>query len=390
MFFNLLLLCQSEGIINTMNIYKKVIKPILFKQDPEIVHEGFTKFGIFIGKFWLTKKITKLFFYYKNKKLEQNYFGIHFKNPIGLSAGFDYNVELSKVIGDIGFAFASGGTVTYNEYEGNTKPRLKRLPRSKSLLINKGFKSKGIKKVLKNISFTKINSAQIGISMGATNSPNTCTSDAQIFDILESFKYLINHKKAEKFAYYELNISCPNVAGSGALTEPNVLENLLSELRKLDIKKPLFVKFQLEIEWNHAKELIQIMINHNVDAVIIANLLKKKSNYGFDKKEINEIIDNNLKGNFSGKSTEELSNDLIGRVYQEFGNQIKIIGVGGIFSAEDAYEKIKRGASLVQLITGMVFEGPHLIGGINKKLVSFLERDEYENLSEVIGSYYEK
>lgn len=371
-----------------MNIYKKIIKPILFTQDPEKVHNGFTRLGIFMGKFWLTKKITKLLFYYKHKKLEQNYFGIHFKNPIGLSAGFDYNVDLTRSIGDIGFAFCSSGTVTYGEYAGNAKPRLKRLPKSQSLLINKGFKSAGIKKVLNNVSFTQYNPAQIGISLGATNSPNTCASETQIFDILESFKYLIHHKKAEKFAYYELNISCPNVAGSGALTEPRVLENLLSEIRKLPLKKPLFVKFQLEIEWEHARELIQIMIKHNVAVVIIANLLKNKSNFNFDRNEIGEIIDNKLKGNFSGKPTEVLSNELIGKVYKEFGNQIKIIGVGGVFSAEDAYEKIKQGASLVQLITGMIFEGPQLIGEINKKLVIFLERDGYKNISEAIGSYY--
>ncbi len=215
-----------------MNIYKKIIKPILFTQDAERVHNGFTRLGIFMGKFWITKKITKFLFCYENEKLEQDYFGIHFKNPIGLSAGFDYNIDLTKSIGDIGFAFSSGGTVTYGEYEGNTKPRLKRLPKSRSLLINKGFKSAGIKNVLNRVSFTQINPAHIGISIGATNSPNTCTSETQIFDILESFKYLVKHEKAEKFAYYELNISCPNVAGSGALTEPDVLENLLFEIRK--------------------------------------------------------------------------------------------------------------------------------------------------------------
>ena len=211
-------------------LYKHIFKPILFKQDPEDVHVRFTKTGAFLGRFRATKFFVKTLFNYQNKKLEQDLFGIHFKNPLGLSAGFDYNIDLAKIIGDTGFAFSSGGTVTNREYEGNAKPRLKRLPKSQALLINKGFKSLGIKKVLENISFTQYNSAHIGISIGATNSPDTCTPDAQIADIIESFNYLINHEKAEKFAYYELNISCPNVAGSGALTDPVVLEKLLSKL----------------------------------------------------------------------------------------------------------------------------------------------------------------
>ena len=320
--------------------------------------------------------------------MEQDLFGIHFRNPLGLSAGFDYNIDLAKIIGDVGFAFSSGGTVTYNEYEGNPKPRLARLPKSQSLLINKGFKSKGIKAVLDNITFTKKNSAQMGISIGATNSANTCTSGTQIDDIIKSFEYLVSHKKAEQFAYYELNISCPNVMGSGALTDPDVLENLLSRVRKIELKKPLFVKFQLEIEWDHAKELMDIIVKYNVDAVIIANLLKKKSNFAFDENEIGEILEKELKGNFSGKSTEHLSNELIGKVYQSYGDKIKIIGVGGVFSADDAYEKMKRGASLVQLITGMVFEGPQLIKKINKGIVKRMKQDGFENIQDLVGSYY--
>ncbi|MCD5390015.1 MAG: quinone-dependent dihydroorotate dehydrogenase [Candidatus Pacebacteria bacterium] len=371
-----------------MNIYKNLIKPILFKQDPEQVHDKFTKIGVYMGKFWITKKITKIFFHYENPRLEQTYFGIHFKNPVGLSAGFDYNVQLTNILGDVGFGFMSGGTVTFHKYKGNSKPRLKRLPKSQSLLINKGFKSAGLKKVLKDISFTKYNSAKVGISIGATNSPYLCNPKEQVNDILKSFAYLMSHHHLDSFAYFELNISCPNVAGSGVLTEPDILDNLLQNVREIIGDRVLFVKFQAEIDWDDARELVQIMINHNVEAIIVANLLKNKSNYDFNKKEISEIIDNNLMGNFSGKPVEPFADSLISNIYKEFGTEIKIIGVGGIFSAEDAYEKIKRGASLVQLITGIVFEGPSLIGNINKKLVQLLKNDGYTNINEAIGSYY--
>lgn len=371
-----------------MNVYKKLIKPVLFKFDPEYVHNRFTKTGVFLGKYSPTKKLIKKMFYYENKVLEQDYFGLHFKNSIGLSAGFDYNVQLTNILGDVGFAFMSGGTVTFQEYEGNPRPRLARLPKSRSLLVNKGFKSAGLKKVLKNVSFTDRNPALVGISIGATNSPFVCDPEAQVEDILKSFRLLMEHPKGKQFAYYELNISCPNVVGSGVLSDPQVLDGLLKEIRAIIGDYPLFVKFQAEIDWNEARELVQIMINHKVDAITVANLLKNKKNYPFDKGEIQKIIDNKWKGNFSGKPVEKFSNELISNIYREFGDQIKIIGIGGIFSAEDAYEKIKRGASLVQLITGMIFEGPQLIGKINRELVDLLEKDGYQNISEAVGAYH--
>ncbi len=371
-------------------LYKKVIKPILFKHDPEFIHDHFTKYGVFLGKFRFTKWIMRSLFSYQHKELEQNLFGIHFRNPVGLSAGFDYNVQLTHILGELGFAFMSGGTVTFQEYKGNPKPRLARLPKSKSLLINKGFKSFGLKKVLENVSFTSYFPAQVGISIGATNSPSVCDSEAQVADILESFQYLMNHEKRDYFAYFELNISCPNVAGSGVLADSKILDELLREIRRIIGDKVLFVKFQAEIDWSEAKGLVQIMIQHNVDAIIVANLLKEKSNYDFDKEEIQKVINNKWKGNFSGKPVEKFSNDLISNIYQEFGDEIKIIGVGGIFSTEDAYEKIRRGASLVQLITGMIFEGPQLIGNINKGLIHLLDKDGYVNIGEAIGSYFKK
>ena len=172
------------------------------------------------------------------------------------------------------------------------------------------------------------------------------------------------------------------------LAEPEILNRLLKEIREIIGDRILFVKFQAEIEWKEARELVKIMIHHKVDAITVANLVKKRENPAFDRGEIEEINRRGWKGNFSGKPVEQFSNDLISNIYHEFGDQIKIIGVGGIFSAEDAYEKIKRGASLVQLITGMIFKGPHLIGNINKELVKLLEADGYEQIQDAVGVYH--
>ncbi len=367
-------------------LYQNVLKPILFRFDPEKVHDAFTRIGIFLGGFRFTKWLLRKMYAYEHPILEQELFGIHFRNPVGLSAGFDYNVQLTKVMGDLGFAFMSGGTVTYHPYEGNPRPRLARLPKSRSLLVNKGFKSAGIEKVLKNVSFTQYFPAQVGISIGATNHPNICDPVGQVEDILASFRTLMEHEKRNAFAYFELNISCPNVAGSGVLADPEILDDLLRRTREIIGNRVLFVKFQSEIPWEEARELIAIMIRHKVDAIIIGNLVKKRDNPRFDQEEMEEIEKRKLAGNFSGKPVELVVNPLIGKTYQTFGDKIKIIGVGGIFSAEDAYEKIKQGASLVQLITGMIFEGPQLIGDINRGLVQLLKRDGYTSVSEAVGS----
>ncbi len=372
-------------------IYTRILKPFFFRHDPETVHEGFMNIGAFLGRFILTKKITGWLFDYRHAALEQELFGKTFRNPLGLSAGFDYNIQLSRMIGDVGFAFSSGGTVTQNPYAGNPKPRLARLPQSHSILVNKGFKGAGIKKVLGKNVFTKYNSAHIGISIGATNSPQTCSPEAQVQDIIESFHYLKEHAYANKFSYIEVNISCPNVAGSGVLADPEILDSLLAQVRTLFPKKTLFVKFQLQMEWKKVKKLVQIMIKHKVDAIIIANLLKQRDEQYFSEpQELQNIKEKALHGNFSGLPTQQLSNELIGKVYQEFGGKIKIIGVGGIFSAQDAYEKIKHGASLVQMITGMIFEGPQVVGQINKGLVKLLKKDGFQNITEAVGSYYRK
>ncbi len=369
--------------------YKYILKPLLFLFDPEDIHDFFTNSGEFLGKSKVAKYITNKLFKYSDKRLEQNIAGSVFKNPIGLSAGFDYNGRLTQILSDVGFGFESVGTVTFSEYLGNTKPRLARLPKSQSLLVNKGFKSEGIHKVLNErvLPWDKENYT-VGISIGATNSPECSTPKAQIEDILKSFKALKSHSKLNDIGYIELNISCPNVLGSGSLATPEMLREVLSKIRSLGIIKPLFIKFQLEIEWELAKELIQIMIEYKVDAIIVANLLKHREDKYFKNGELEKV--NDLKGNFSGKPTFDLSNELIGKVYSEFGEKIKIIGVGGVFNAKDAYKKIELGASLVQMITGMIYEGPQVIGQINERLVEILKEKGFKNISEAVGSSFRK
>ncbi len=355
----------------------KVLRLLFFKIDAERVHNAATSLGIFLGKYRATKYILGKLYCVRDDRLKCSYFGRVFEDPIGLSAGFDYEGRLTAILPSIGFGFQSVGTTTYQANPGNPKPRLGRLPKSKSILVNKGLRSSGTRNVIKQICFTK--NYQIGISLGQTNSAEMVTPEAQLLDVLSNIQEI---KDNEDFAYIELNISCPNSHGGEGFVDESQLEKLLFETRKIAPKRPLAIKFPIEISWDKARRLIQIMIDYDVEAVIIGNLAKDRSNSAFNKQE----IDSAGEGNFSGLPTRHLSNDLIRQTYKEFGNKITIIGVGGIMSAEDAYQKIKLGASMVQLITGLVYEGPGLIKKISKGFLKLLEKDGYNHISEAIGT----
>jgi dihydroorotate dehydrogenase subfamily 2 len=298
-----------------------------------------------------------------------------------LAAGLDYNGRLTSFIPTLGFGFESTGTVTHGAYNGNKKPRLGRLVKSRSLLVNKGFKSIGLDKVISGLTFTQ--GFPLGISIGATNSLLVSTPEAQIADIVKSFQKI---KDDQRFSYFELNISCPNVRGAGTLGTPDRLVSVLNELQSLKLCRPLFIKFPVDVAWEEAQTLLAIMVEHGVAGVIIGNLTKDRKNSAFVSDEIKKAG----KGNFSGKPTRALSNKLISKTYQEFGNKLIIIGVGGVFSAKDAYSKIKRGASLVQLVTGLIYQGPQLVAEINHDLVQLLRADGFNNITEAVGSYHRK
>lgn len=364
--------------------YQVLLKPLLFKFDAELVHDHFTAAGVALSKQAVAKQLAQWALNYEHPMLTQEISGITFSNPVGLSAGFDYNGKLPGILGSVGFGFMSAGTVTNRSYEGNVKPRLGRLPKSKALLVNKGFKSIGIDAFLKELVVSP--DIRLGVSIGATNAKDTSTSATQIRDIIAGVKKVLAHPKHAHISYLEINISCPNVIGSGSLANPKSLTTLLKQINRLKPPCPLFVKFPIEISWADADPLVKIMIEHGVAGVIIGNLLKNRQSSTVNQAEVKTI--QHLKGNISGKPTNKYSNQLIAKTYRAYGKEIIIIGVGGIFSAQDAYEKIKLGASLVQLITGMIYEGPQLIGEINRDLVTLLKQDGYDHLSQAIGAYH--
>lgn len=361
-------------------IYVRFLKPIFFLIDPEIIHVRMVLAGELFGRIPLLKPLFVWLLRVSDGRLSQTITGIHFANPVGLAAGFDYEARLTQILGPVGFGFQSVGTITRGAYEGNTRPILGRLPKSKSLMVNKGFKNLGAQETVKKL-MNKRFSIPIGVSIGRTNDIKLATQEKSIKDIHAAFK--IFESAGIRHSYYELNISCPNLKGDVSFYPLKNLDTLLTDVDRLKLSRPLFVKMPISESNSATSAMLTVIAKHSPVGVIFGNLWKDRRSKDLVSEEASKFP----AGNFSGKPTFKRSNELISLTYTKFKNRFVIIGCGGIFTAEDAYEKIRRGASLIQLITGMIYQGPQLICQINNGLLDLLERDGYGSISEAIGSY---
>lgn len=362
-------------------VYTRLAKPILFAQQPDKVHERMLRTGSRLQKHRSARAALRASWAYQNQNvLQQTIHGITFKNPVGLSAGFDKNFQLLPLVKAIGFGFMEGGSATHRPCSGNPKPWFYRLPNSKSLVVHAGLGNNGIQhSVAKIQSYPRSTffDFPLNISIAKTNLPHVFTEQEGIDDFVASARLV---KAAHVGNMITLNISCPNAFGGESFTDPVKLDHLLQAIDQLELDPPLFIKMPSDLPWSAFKKLLAVIDKHDVAGLTISNLAKDRS-----KLRLSDPLPDSVKGNLSGKPTWDLSNMLIARTYQTYGSRFVIIGVGGIFSAQDAYTKIRLGASLVELITGMVFEGPQLIGQINRDLVKLIKKDGYHHVSQVVG-----
>jgi dihydroorotate dehydrogenase subfamily 2 len=363
--------------LSACNDLYRFLRPVLFLSNSEKIHERMTAVGEMLGKSRLLKTIFKALFGRPAKSLEQEICGVHFASPIGLAAGFDYEARLTQFLPVLGFGFETIGTITNNPYEGNEPPRLGRLVKSRSLMVNKGFKNPGIRAILTRLKRSRFG-FPVGLSVGKTNKEGMTQNEA-VEDILSAFKEA--EISTVPFAYYELNISCPNLHGSVEFYEPLHLSELLKKVTALNLSRPLFIKMPIDKSDEEVRGMLTAVIEFPVSGVIFGNLQKDRNHPSLDPKEVARYP----KGNFSGKPTEERSNELIRLAYREYGKRLVVIGCGGVFNAEDAYKKIRLGATAVQLITGLIYEGPQLVASINAELPRLLKKDGFSNVSEAIG-----
>lgn len=356
-------------------LYKNIFRRMVFRLDPENVHDAIVIMGRLLGHIWPMRIVSAWILDYKNPMLKQTIRGIEFSNPIGLSAGFDKNAELTKILPAVGFGFAELGSITGEPCSGNPKPRLWRLKKSKSILVYYGLKNPGCEAVAKRLAGKKF-SIPMGISIAKTNSPDTVEIDAGVEDYFKAYKTFSDSKIGD---YYTINISCPNAYGGCPFVGAAELEKLLERVASIPKTKPIFIKISPDLSREQIDNIIALSRKYKIDGFICSNLTKNRNNA--------KILDDNVPevGGMSGKIVEDLANELIRYIRRNTGNEFVIIGCGGVFSAEDAYKKIKSGASLIQLITGMIYEGPQLISSINQGLAVLLRRDGFNSLAEAVG-----
>ncbi len=366
----------------TSYLYKRAFKPVMFKVlPPDNAHTNILIAGSIWQKIPFANKLLAGVWAYKNPTLEQTIDGIRYPNPVGLSAGFDKNIRLLPTLKSVGFGFMTGGSVTYDECDGNPRPWFYRLPKSKSLVVNVGLANEGVKRIRERVQrypSWKANQFPLTVSVAKTNSQGTCVDAEAIADYVGSLRHL---KKQKQISSFEINISCPNTFGGEPFTTPKRLDALLSAIDALQLQKPVVIKMPIDLHWKEFSALLDVIVDHDIRGVTIGNLRKNRS-----EAKLTDTLPNEVPGNMSGLPTQKLSDDLIRQTYKKYGDRLTIIGVGGIFNAEDAYRKICLGASLVAIVTSMIFEGPQIVGQMNSDLVKLLERDGFASISDAIGS----
>ncbi len=353
-------------------LYVSLVKRILFLIDAETVHNIVIRIGVFLGKFKLTRRTIKFCFSYNHPSLKQNIFGLEFNNPIGLGAGFDKNGYLIEILPSVGFGFMEVGSVTGEMCKGNSRPRLWRLPKDNSLCVHYGLANKGCEILKKRLEGKKY-FIPLGINIAKTNDPGTDSIEAGIKDYLKVY-----NSQKDIGDYFTINISCPNTSGGEPFLEPENLDKLLLQIEKIRNKKPIFIKLSPDLSEIQVDNLLEVISKYRIEGLICSNLTKARNNV--KQKQVPE------KGGLSGKVVEEASNKLLKHLYQKIQGKYVLIGLGGVFDAEDAYKKIKLGANLVQIVTGMIYQGPQTIGEINRGLVKLLKKDGFVNVSEAIGT----
>jgi len=340
------------------------IRSLIFKLEPEIAHD-------------LAIKALKLNLVFKNKiknnkSIQTEIFGKTIPNPIGIAAGFDKDAEVYNSLFKLGFGFVEVGTVTPFGQYGNPKPRIFRLEEDMALINRLGFNNSGSEKIRSRI-ISNLPKGLFGINIGPNKDTNNRMED-----------YLIGlHKFYNLADYLTINISSPNTENLRSFHNKDELNELLNLIEKekktLKTTVPIILKISPDIEDKNINIISDLLFKHNVEALIVSNTTDKNRE---NLSNINKLE----KGGLSGKPLEKRSNELINKFYKILKNKLKIIGVGGVDSGQSAYQKIISGASLIQLYTGMIYQGPSIALKISEELINILDKEGVKNISDIIGS----
>lgn len=340
-------------------MYKRILRPILFLLQPETVHHLIVyilKIGFIMpGISYLTRKIFSV----KDERLKRHFLGMEFENPVGFAAGFDKNAEVYNQFANFGFSFIEIGTVTPKPQPGNLKPRSFRIPKDSGLINRMGFNNKGV-----DYAVTRLKKKH-RVIIGGNIGKNTATTNE---NALNDYVYCFN-QLYQDVDYFVVNLSCPNIKDLRKLQDKDSTITILNELteirRSKEIYKPILLKISPDLTNDQLDDVVETFNITGIDGVVATNTTVSRDNLLTDKKRIDEIAN----GGLSGKPLSNRSTEIIRYLTEKSGGSLPIIGVGGIMSVEDALEKLAAGATLIQLYTGFIYEGPAFVKRINKALI---------------------
>lgn len=343
------------------SMYKALLRPLFFLFDPEKIHHFTFSLIKTTSKLPGVPSLFRSLYVVNDKRLERKLFGLTFKNPVGLAAGFDKNAVLYNELANFGFGFIEIGTVTPKGQAGNPKKRLFRLQDDKGIINRMGFNNEGLEAAVKQL---KQNKGRLIV--GGNIGKNTQTKPEDYTkDYLECFNVL--HPYVD---YFVLNVSCPNVGSHAKLNDKDYLLELIGAVQKanttFETQKPILLKIAPDLNNIQLDEIIELISETNLDGVIASNTSTDRTGLKASDARLKEIGN----GGLSGQPVKDKSTRVIKYLVDKSNKAFPIIGVGGIHSAKDALDKIEAGADLVQIYTGFIYEGPSLIKSINKALLN--------------------
>ena len=364
----------------------RLIRPLLFRLDAEDAH-GWAVRAARLGQ--RAPGVTRRLFTRADARLAQTVWGLRFASPVGLAAGFDKNAELVRFWAALGMGFAEVGSVSARASAGNARPRAFRLPADSALVNRMGLGNDGADAVAARLTAsTRPPGFVVGVNVAKTHSPDIL-GDAGVEDFRQSVRALSPHAD-----YLALNVSCPNTAEGKTFEEAQALDALLSavmgEVRPVGDGRqrsapPVLVKLSpppaTGVDAGAVDELVQVCLGHGVDGFITSNTAADRHGLASASSEVEAVG----RGGLSGRPLAARAAALTRHLYRTTGGAVPIIGVGGVDSAEEAYARVRLGASLVQVYTGLVYQGPGLIGRIHRGLVERLDRDGLATLADAVG-----
>ena len=352
---------------------------MLFRLPPETAHElALTSLSFFNSRF-IRSLFARRYGSSGGDKLSR--FGLEFANPVGLAAGFDKNGTAAQALAALGFGFVEVGTVTNEPQNGNEKPRLFRLPADCALINRLGFNNSGARRLVQNLSGHRPDCV-LGINIGKSRA---VAIEDVIRDYLASFETVYDTAD-----YIAINVSSPNTPQLRELQRPDLLAELLGTLQKRNeelaqdrsqTRKPLLVKIAPDLNVPEVESIVEVAERVDIAGIIATNTTIDRTGLQTPVDQLKACGD----GGLSGAPLRGRSNELISFIYRATAGRLPIIGVGGVFSAHDAWEKICAGASLIQLYTGFIYEGPGIAKQINAELSRILQREGFDSLDDAIG-----